>query len=40
VPVLPLFQTNPAIVVRTSVRAVVKLPANPLADAENWWLAE
>lgn len=38
VPVLPLFQANPANVVRTSVRGFVKLPLNPLADAENWWL--
>lgn len=38
VPVLPLFQNNPACVVRASVRSFVKLPFNPYSDAENWWL--
>ena len=37
-PVLPLIQTNPPTVVRTSVEGFVKLPLNPYADAENWWL--
>jgi peptide/nickel transport system substrate-binding protein len=39
VPVLPLFQINPSTVVRTSIKGFVKLPYNPLSDAENWWLA-
>jgi peptide/nickel transport system substrate-binding protein len=38
VPVLPLFQINPSTVVRTSIKGFVKLPLNPYADAENWWL--
>ena len=38
VPVLPLLQLNPASAVRTSVKGFIKLPANPFADAENWWL--
>jgi peptide/nickel transport system substrate-binding protein len=38
VPVLPLFQSNASAVVRKNVKAFVKLPYNPYADAENWWL--
>ena len=38
VPVIPLFQINPASVVRTSVKGFVTLPYNPYSDAENWWL--
>ena len=38
VPVLPLIQINPSVVVRTSVEDFVKPPLNPYADAENWWL--
>jgi peptide/nickel transport system substrate-binding protein len=37
-PVLPLYQGSPSAVVRTSVKAFVRLPYNPFADAENWWL--
>jgi len=37
-PVLPLFQQNTSAVVRKSLKAFVKLPNNPYADAENWWL--
>jgi len=38
VPVIPLFQINPASVARTSVRGFVTLPYNPYSDAENWWV--
>jgi hypothetical protein len=37
-PALPLFQLNPPAVVRKSVNGFVRLPYNPFADAENWWL--
>ncbi len=37
-PVLPLYQARPSAVVRTSVKDYVRLPYNPFADAENWWL--
>lgn len=37
-PVVPLYQASPSAVVRTSVKAFVRLPYNPFADAENWWL--
>lgn len=37
-PVLPLYQANPPGVVRASVRGFVRLPYDPFANSENWWL--
>lgn len=37
-PVIPLLQLNPTTVARASVKGYVRLPYNPFADAENWWL--